>query len=79
MNNDSQYRQSDESVNRRHDLDGKPYYCVICGLGFGEYMACDGLACILESIEKSESRQKTHNDISQILSDALSNGDRDEG
>lgn len=28
---------------------GKPFYCIICGGGFGEYMACELPDCELES------------------------------
>jgi len=44
----------------RHDertpRDGLPYYCAICGLGFGEYLACEEAGCRLESIRDAETR-----------------------
>ena len=36
---------------------GKPYYCVKCKLGFGEYMACELPDCKLESHASAEMRQ----------------------
>jgi hypothetical protein len=41
----------------RTPTDGKPYYCVRCKLGFAEYMACEGVACKLESEASAEMRQ----------------------
>lgn len=32
----------------RTPIDGKPYYCIKCGLGYGEYMACEEPDCELE-------------------------------
>lgn len=37
-------------------LSGKPYYCEVCGLGMGEYMACEEVACCLESAESAQKR-----------------------
>lgn len=37
-------------------LNGKPYYCVICGAGFGEFMGCEDVACELESAETAQLR-----------------------
>jgi hypothetical protein len=33
---------------RTHN-DGRPYYCAECGLGFGEFLACELPDCKLES------------------------------
>lgn len=33
---------------RRTPRDGKPYYCAICGMGWGEYIACESVDCELE-------------------------------
>jgi hypothetical protein len=41
----------------RSPRDGRPYYCVKCKLGFGEYMACDRADCKLESEESAEMRK----------------------
>ncbi len=30
---------------------GQPFYCVKCGAGFGEYMACEMPDCFLENHE----------------------------
>lgn len=37
-------------------LSGKPYYCKICGLGMGEYMACEEPDCELESERDAQLR-----------------------
>lgn len=47
----------DEAVSDRTPYDGKPYYCVTCGLGFGEYIACEEAGCKLESIEAAQARK----------------------
>lgn len=44
----------------RHYLDGKPYYCALCGLGFGEFMACEEPDCKLESEEEARQRAEKH-------------------
>jgi hypothetical protein len=41
----------------RHYLDGEPYYCAICKLGYGEYMACELPNCRLESKATSMKRR----------------------
>jgi hypothetical protein len=33
----------------RDPYDGKPYYCKLCGAGYGEYIACEDPDCQLES------------------------------
>ena len=35
--------------NRRSHYDGEPFYCALCGLRFGEYLACEMPDCQLES------------------------------
>ncbi len=35
---------------------GQPYYCKLCGLGFGEFLACDMGDCQLESKQEAEAR-----------------------
>lgn len=37
-------------------LSGKPYYCKLCGVGMGEYMACEEPDCELESEETAQVR-----------------------
>ena len=29
-------------------LNGRPYYCRVCGVGFAEYQACEEIGCQLE-------------------------------
>lgn len=40
----------------RDPYDGKPYYCTLCGAGFGEVMACEEPDCQLESAEHAHQR-----------------------
>jgi len=40
----------------RHWIDGKPFYCATCGLGYGEYMACEEADCALESDAAAKAR-----------------------
>ena len=42
----------------RDPYDGEPFYCVTCGFGYGEYIACEDVACKLESREKAQSRKQ---------------------
>lgn len=37
-------------------LSGKPYYCALCGLGYGEFMACEEVDCRLETEAKAQAR-----------------------
>lgn len=41
----------------RTPYDGKPYYCETCGLGFGEFMACEEVNCALESDVTARARR----------------------
>lgn len=36
--------------------DGKPYYCAECGLGWGEYIACELPTCRLETAASAAKR-----------------------
>jgi len=36
--------------------DGMPYYCIVCGLGLAEVMACEEPDCRLESMETAQAR-----------------------
>ena len=40
-----------------HYLDGEPYYCADCGLGWGEYMVCEDGPCTLETKETAQTRK----------------------
>ena len=40
----------------RTPYDGKPYYCTTCGLGLGEYIACEEVDCKLETEEAAQTR-----------------------
>lgn len=45
---------------KRGPYDGKPYYCAFCGMGLGEYYACEDVRCQLESKEAAEARKYRH-------------------
>jgi hypothetical protein len=49
-------------MTERTPYDGKPYYCVVCGLGFAEWEACEEIDCLLESEARAKSRQAEHED-----------------
>ena len=42
---------------QRTPYDGKPYYCIFCGLGLGEYYACEDVRCRLETEEAAIERR----------------------
>jgi hypothetical protein len=42
----------------RSPYDGKPFYCAVCGAGFGEFMACEAPDCIIESWEAARNRNR---------------------
>jgi hypothetical protein len=42
----------------RGPYDGEPFYCEACGLGLGEFMACEEAGCQLESKEKAMQRKQ---------------------
>jgi hypothetical protein len=37
-------------------LNGKPYYCKLCGAGLAEFMACEMPDCEIESVETAKAR-----------------------
>lgn len=41
---------------------GRPFYCIKCGLGFGEFMACELTDCKLESEEEALQRKRRYED-----------------
>jgi len=41
---------------KRSPRDGKPFYCALCVLGFGEFLVCEESDCALESIEAAHKR-----------------------
>jgi hypothetical protein len=47
---------TNESLPGRTPTDGKPYYCALCGLGFGEFMACEESDCKLEDWDTARKR-----------------------
>lgn len=42
----------------RGPWNGRPFYCTLCGAGFGEYIACEMPDCRLESAEEAEERAR---------------------
>ena len=60
----------------RAPRDGKPYYCIRCGLGFSEYMACKDVGCKLETEASAEVRQVLV-DAATAGRLALSSGERE--
>jgi hypothetical protein len=42
----------------RTPTDGKPFYCALCGLGWGEFMACEEVDCRLESEAEASLRKE---------------------
>ncbi len=40
----------------RGPYDGLPYYCTTCGLGLGEFLACEEAECELESAQAAQLR-----------------------
>lgn len=47
-------------MTERTPYDGKPYYCRLCGVGLGEFMACEDGDCELETRAAAEKRAKEH-------------------
>jgi hypothetical protein len=43
----------------RSPYDGRPYYCADCGLGYGEWLACDE-ACSIETEHDAQERKRLH-------------------
>jgi hypothetical protein len=43
---------------QRMPYDGEPYYCALCGLGLGEFMACEEPDCRLESKDDAIKRKR---------------------
>lgn len=41
----------------RDPYDGKPYYCLVCGVGYPEFVACEDIGCTLESEKSAQDRQ----------------------
>jgi len=48
-------------MTQRTHTDGKPFYCIVCGLGWNEYQACEEVVCELET----EAAAKARGDVEQ--------------
>jgi len=55
----------------RDPYDGEPFYCVTCSAGYGEYAACEDVACQLESKAAAEARKAKRRPIGSDLQRAL--------
>jgi len=42
----------------RTPYDGQPYYCQNCGVGLGEYLACEEPQCELETPQQAQNRRQ---------------------
>lgn len=40
----------------RTPYDGQPFYCKLCGAGWGEYGACEEPNCTLEDAQTAQQR-----------------------
>jgi hypothetical protein len=49
------------AVLARSPRDGQPFYCMVCGAGYAEWLACDNAGCVLESRERAKARQEQTN------------------
>lgn len=45
-------------MNEPTPTNGRPFYCVACGAGFGEFLACEEPDCQLEPVERAKKSQK---------------------
>lgn len=45
-------------VTSRSPYDGRPYYCLTCGSGFSEFVACSELDCDLETEIEAQDRAR---------------------
>ena len=51
----------------RTPTDSKPFYCITCGLGFGEFIACEEVDCELEDawpVRKASEIEKIRRTVS---------------
>jgi len=39
-----------------HPYNGRPFYCIKCGMGYAEYVACELPDCELEMADVAEQR-----------------------
>lgn len=44
----------------RSPFDGRPYYCIDCGCGYGEFLACELPNCRLENPTRAQKRKQNH-------------------
>lgn len=53
-------------MTNRSPYDGRPYYCIVCGDGFGEFVSCELPDCTLESEADALLRQRRKRHIEAI-------------
>lgn len=44
---------------KRHHLDGRPFYCLVCGKGPSQWLDCDTGGCEIETEESALQRWET--------------------
>jgi hypothetical protein len=54
----------------RTPLDGRPYFCSFCGLGYAEFMACQESQCTLETRRTALARAQRNAEKRAAESDA---------
>jgi hypothetical protein len=47
-------------VTERDPYDGRPYYCALCGAGYGEFIVCEMPDCKLETVKAAEKRARAN-------------------
>lgn len=57
----------DRQAGFRDSKDGKPFYCAVCGMGWGEYGACEEPDCELETQEAASKRHVPSVQILEII------------
>lgn len=53
----------------RTPYDGKPFYCIECGVGLAEFVACELPDCTLESCETAKIRAQKHEQAARTRKD----------
>ena len=66
-------------MTNRSPEDGEPFYCTTCGAGFGEFVACDGIDCAIETVAAARKRRTERLALRGILADALASAEQLKG
>jgi hypothetical protein len=51
----------------RTSRDGQPYYCLTCGLGYSEFLACEDGGCELEPPDRAARRATLAREVPQAV------------